>query len=86
MRQAEPALDQCVIEDQVGQRAADADRHHRAGPADRGGEAAQRHEGHVAGQGEDQRGEKLHGAADVRRQLSEMQQRRLEVPQRHSGQ
>ncbi|MCY1493860.1 hypothetical protein D9M68_277090 [compost metagenome] len=85
LRQAEPAVDQRVVEGEVGQRAADADRHYRAGPADGAGEAAQGHEAHVAGQGEHQGGEEAHAAFDVLRLLAKVQQQRFEVPQQQAG-
>ncbi|MOA00542.1 hypothetical protein D3C78_1199120 [compost metagenome] len=85
-RQAEPALDEGVVEAQVGQRAEHADGHHRAGPLDGAGEAAQHHEGHVAGQGEDDAVQETHGAVHGFRRLAEDQQDRFEIPQQQPGQ
>lgn len=79
-RQAEQAFYEGIVESQVGQRAEHADRHHRAGAVDGAGEAAQDHEGHVAGQGECQAVEELHGAVHRLRRLAEDQEQRPQVP------
>ena len=79
--QAEPALDQCVIDDEVGEGADDANGHYRAGVADGAGEAAQGHEAQVAGQGEGQRGEKLHGPGRGIGLLAQVRQQRTEGTQ-----
>ncbi|CAB5652321.1 Uncharacterised protein [Pseudomonas putida] len=79
--QAEHAFDQRHVEQVVEHRADQADDHHRRRPAQRAGEAAQRHEGQVAGQRQWQQGEEFGGRCNVFGLLPEQQQYRFKVPQ-----
>ncbi|MNJ39553.1 hypothetical protein D3C77_344290 [compost metagenome] len=80
--QAEHALDQCIVEQEVGHGTDQADDHYRRRAADGAGKAAQGHEAQVAGQGQRQQEQELGGRCDVFRALTEQQQHRLQVPQR----
>ncbi|OLS63131.1 hypothetical protein PSEMO_18360 [Pseudomonas putida] len=81
LRQAEHALDQRVIEQEVDHRPHQADDHHRRRAPQRTGKTAQGHEGQVAGQGEGQQQQEVPGILDVAGCLPEQQQYRPEVPQ-----
>ncbi|MNX91666.1 hypothetical protein D3C86_1237640 [compost metagenome] len=84
-RQAEHPGNQRIVEQEVGDRTAKADDHHRRRTANGAGEPAQGHEAQVAGQGERQENQKLPGRMDVAFGLAEQQQHRFEVPQQQTG-
>ena len=81
--QAEHAGNQCVIEQEVGHRANQADHHHGGRPAHRTGKTTQRHKSHIAGQGERQQQQELARGFDVARRLAKQQEQRFDIPQHH---
>ena len=86
LRQAEQAVNQHIVEDEVGRRAAETDGQHRPRLAQRAGEAAQAHEQQIAGQGEHQGLQELHGADDIGLVLPGQAQKGRRVPQQQHRQ
>jgi hypothetical protein len=85
VRQTKQAIDEGVVEPEVQCDADQTDHHHWRGPAQRAGEAAQRHEAQKARQCQRQGNQELAGHVHVGFVLTEVEQDRLQVPQDHCG-